>query len=233
MNDPRPTDHEYLMAIAIDVAARSNCLKIPVGAVIAVDGRTRSVGYNGTIEGFPDCFDGGCPRCKDHRIHRGEQLDRCICVHAEQNAIIAAGRYGIPIEGADLYVTHEPCLECTKSLIQAKIKNVYFWKKYDYSPKTDHAVSRKRMRESRETKTDFAQIELDGPDQKIPLEKRYQEITSRMDALIKERYPKLWTAQSRKAKRKPGRVTRARTKRLVRIARLRPAAKRPSRLGAR
>lgn len=134
------------MALAVDVASRSNCMKAHVGAIILHDGRIRSTGYNGTVEGYKDCYEGGCPRCLDLTLSSGEQLDRCVCVHAEENALVSAARYGIEVAGAECYVTHEPCLGCTKLLIQSGIKKVVYLKPYEYSKGTDHAASREAMR---------------------------------------------------------------------------------------
>lgn len=148
LKEPRPSLHEYNMALAVEVATRSNCMKNRVGAIIVNSGRVRAVGYNGTVEGYADCFKGGCPRCNDLDIHGGEQLDRCICVHAEENALISAARFGISVEGADCYVTHEPCVGCTKLLIQSHIARVIYLTTYEYSPGTDHNATRDSMRKN-------------------------------------------------------------------------------------
>jgi len=134
------------MALAVEVASRCNCLKTHVGAILLHDDRIRAVGYNGTVEGYKDCFAGGCPRCKDKTIQRGEQLDRCVCVHAEENALVSAARHGIKVEGSECYVTHEPCLTCTRLLIQAHVAKVVYLVTYEYPDKTDQNTSRKRMR---------------------------------------------------------------------------------------
>src|SRR5262245_5985599 len=127
---PRPKRDEYLMSMAVDQAARCNCRKTPVGAVIARDDRVISTGYNGTITGFANCIDGGCPRCSDPNVLSGTRLDRCICVHAEQNALLTAARFGVRVERAVCWVTNEPCLDCTKQLIQARLAEVRYWNAY-------------------------------------------------------------------------------------------------------
>lgn len=144
--EPRPSPEEYKMALAVETASRSNCMKSHVGAIILFEGRIRATGYNGTIEGYKDCFKGGCPRCKDSSIGRGEQLDRCICVHAEENALVSAARHGIQVESAECFVTHEPCLSCTKLLIQSHIARVVYLRTYEYPTTADHGRSRERMR---------------------------------------------------------------------------------------
>jgi dCMP deaminase len=146
------------MGLAVEVATRSNCFKNQVGAILLEDDRIRAVGYNGTVEGYADCFAGGCPRCKDPKVLSGTQLDRCICVHAEENALISAARFGIRVEGAECYVTHEPCLSCTKLIIQAHVARVVYLKDYQYPSEneSDHDKSRKAMRHS--TVTEFVQL---------------------------------------------------------------------------
>lgn len=131
----RPDTHEYFIGIAMAVRKRANCLGNRVGAVIVKDRRIISTGYNGTPYGMPNCMDGGCHRCGNRGSHpSGSGYDLCICVHAEQNAILAAARFGIGLEGAELYTTMRPCFGCTKEMIQSKIVKVYYvheWKHPD------------------------------------------------------------------------------------------------------
>ena len=121
-------------------------MKSHVGAIILTDDRIRAVGYNGTIEGYADCFAGGCERCRDVSVTQGVHLDRCVCVHAEENALVSAARYGIEVEGAECFVTHEPCLGCTKLLIQAHVGRVEHLKSYEYPDETGQNMSREAMR---------------------------------------------------------------------------------------
>lgn len=157
---PRPGPEAYRMALAVEVASRSNCLKAHVGAILLLKDRIVAAGYNGTVEGFEDCLDGGCPRCRDLTIGQGKDLDRCVCVHAEENALVSAARFGIAVEGAECYVTHEPCLGCTKLLIQARVSNVVFLKTYSYDDRSDHNTSREAMRsKKRSPKVLFRQFD--------------------------------------------------------------------------
>ena len=106
----RPNMDEYLMGIAIAVRNRANCVGNRVGAVVAKDARIISTGYNGTPRNMPNCLDGGCLRCANRESHpAGTGYDLCICVHAEQNAILGAARFGIAVEGGTLYTTMQPC----------------------------------------------------------------------------------------------------------------------------
>ena len=123
--DPRPTWDEYFMEIAHVVAKRANCSRRQVAAVIVKENHLLSAGYNGTPRGVRNCFDGGCPRCSGH-APSGTGLDECLCVHAEQNAICQAARYGINVSGSTIYVTISPCLTCAKLIINAGIREVVY-----------------------------------------------------------------------------------------------------------
>ena len=122
-----PQDHEYYLNIAIAVREKANCLGRRVGAVLVLNNRIISTGYNGTPEGVTNCLDGGCIRCRDKtQFSKSVGYDVCICVHAEQNALISAARFGIATEGATLYSTMRPCFDCSKLSLQAKISAVYY-----------------------------------------------------------------------------------------------------------
>lgn len=116
------------MGIAMAVRERANCLGSRVGAVLAVQDRVVATGYNGTPEDMTNCDEGGCERCANRgkKYASGTGYDVCICVHAEQNALLSAARFGIPVEGAVIYTTMRPCFGCTKELLQAKVKAVYY-----------------------------------------------------------------------------------------------------------
>jgi dCMP deaminase len=125
----RPTKDEYFMEIANVVAKRSTCLRIHVGAVIVKNGRILSTGYNGAPYGFEHCLDIGCIREKENVAH-GTRHELCRAVHAEQNAIIQAALHGVSIEGSTVYCTHQPCILCTKMIINGKIKRVVYQNGY-------------------------------------------------------------------------------------------------------
>lgn len=85
------------------------------------DNRIVSTGYNGTASGNPHCIDVG------HRMRDGH----CIAtIHAEINALLYCAKEGIAVKGAKCYVTHFPCLNCTKALIQAGITSIYYHEAY-------------------------------------------------------------------------------------------------------
>jgi dCMP deaminase len=125
----RPTWDEYFMKIAQVAALRSNCVKRKVAAVIVRDRRVISTGYNGTPRGTRNCYEGGCPRCNS-LADSGTRLDECLCSHGEENAITQAAYHGVSVKDATLYTTFAPCLQCTKMIINAGIREVVYNQDY-------------------------------------------------------------------------------------------------------
>ncbi|MEN8183338.1 MAG: deaminase, partial [Myxococcota bacterium] len=128
----RPGWDEYFMSIAQMVASRSNCVKRKVAAVITVDRRIISTGYNGTPRGVANCNEGGCPRCNSF-VPEGTQLGDCICSHGEENALVQAAYHGVSVRSATLYTNLCPCLLCTKMIINAGIAEVVYNAEYRLS----------------------------------------------------------------------------------------------------
>lgn len=121
----RPGWDEYFMQVAQVVATRSTCLRRNIGAVIVRDKRILATGYNGAPTGLRHCAEVGC--LKDRlNVPSGERQELCRALHAEQNAIVQAARYGTVIEGASIYSTTEPCSMCSKMIINAGIKRVIY-----------------------------------------------------------------------------------------------------------
>lgn len=131
--DVRPSIDEYFLEIATVVAKRSTCLRNKVGAVIARDKRILSTGYNGAPRNMEHCLEIGCIR-QQNNIASGTRHEKCRAVHAEQNAIIQAALHGVSTDGATLYCTHQPCILCTKMIINSHIKRVVYIQHY---PDTD------------------------------------------------------------------------------------------------
>jgi len=119
----RPSWDQYFIDITRQVATRSTCLRRHVGAIIVKDKRILATGYNGPPTGLPHCEETGCLR-DQLGIPSGERQEICRGLHAEQNAIIQAARYGIPVVGSTIYVTHQPCITCAKMIINAGIVRV-------------------------------------------------------------------------------------------------------------
>ena len=115
--------------IAKELSFASKCVSKQVGAVKAKDGRILSTGYNGTPAGYQNCSDFWDGKyTKDHH-----DWSKTYEIHAEMNAIIWAARKGISIEGATIYVTLEPCSECSKNLIASGIKRIVYEKSYEHT----------------------------------------------------------------------------------------------------
>jgi dCMP deaminase len=144
----RPEHVEYFMGIALAVRERANCLGRRVGAVLAVKDRVVATGYNGTPMKVKNCDEGGCDRCANpERYRSGEGYDVCICVHAEQNALLSAARFGIAVEGAVIFTTVRPCFGCTKELLQARVDAVYFL--HDWAHPEEHLQAEYEILQSR------------------------------------------------------------------------------------
>jgi len=115
--------------IAHEIASASKCVSKQVGAVIVKDGRILSTGYNGTPAGYTNCSS----YWKGEYTKEHHDWSKTYEIHAEMNAIIWAARKGISIENATIYVTLEPCSECSKNLIAAGIKRIVFDKAYEHN----------------------------------------------------------------------------------------------------
>lgn len=125
----RPSWDSYFMQIAQLVASRSTCMRRQVGAVIVKDKQILSTGYNGSPSGLKHCGEVGCLR-QVLNISSGERTEICRAVHAEQNALLQAARHGVAIEGADMYTSVQPCVLCTKMIINTGIKRVIYASPY-------------------------------------------------------------------------------------------------------
>ena len=116
---------QYFMGIARLVAERSTCLRRKVGAIAVKEKRILATGYNGAPAGTAHCLDIGCLREK-LGVPSGERHELCRGLHAEQNIIVQAAVHGVSIAGADIYCTHQPCVICTKMLINCQVTNIYY-----------------------------------------------------------------------------------------------------------
>jgi len=113
----------YFMDIAHMVKERSTCPRLKVGAVLVRDKRIRATGYNGSPSGISHCDEVGCLMIHNHCKR---------AVHAEVNAIMQSSPE--EREGATIYVTAQPCMDCAKAIIGSGIKRVVYDKQY----KTEH-----------------------------------------------------------------------------------------------
>nr|POE47984.1 deoxycytidylate deaminase [Quercus suber] len=125
----RPTWDHYFMTLASLAARRSNCMRRQVGCVLVREKRVMSTGYNGTPRHITNCNEGGCPRCNGAGAGGGAALSTCLCIHAEENALLEAGRERVG-GGAVLYCNTCPCLTCSIKIVQVGITEVVFNKSY-------------------------------------------------------------------------------------------------------
>lgn len=95
----RPGWDAYFMALASLAAKRSNCMKRRVGCVLVREKRVIATGYNGAPRGLKNCNEGGCSRCNSASAG-GVDLATCLCIHAEENALLEAGRERIGTDAA-------------------------------------------------------------------------------------------------------------------------------------
>jgi len=109
------------MKIAAAVSERSTCDRALVGCVLVLDKRILTTGFNGSPAGQEHCDEIGHLMVNGHCVRT---------IHAETNAIIQAALHGISTRGAICYVTHLPCINCTKVLINAGINNIVYGEAY-------------------------------------------------------------------------------------------------------
>jgi len=117
------------MEMAQVASKRSTCMRRSVGAVIVKDKRLLATGYNGTPRGMAHCEEVGCLRTKLN-VPSGKMHELCRGIHAEQNAVIQAAVHGVSVDGGTLYCTHQPCVVCTKILINAGIRRIVYANPY-------------------------------------------------------------------------------------------------------
>ena len=120
------------MDMAFVVAGWSSCFQEnrQVGAVIVKDKRILTTGYNGAPAGIISCKERGECMRKKLGIASGTRHELCYAVHAEQNAIIQAAKLGIKLDGATIYVTHQPCAICAKMIINSGISRIVYKEGY-------------------------------------------------------------------------------------------------------
>ncbi|MBN2441582.1 MAG: dCMP deaminase family protein [Spirochaetales bacterium] len=133
MKQERISKDLYYLHIAKDVSARATCLRRKFGAVIVKNDSIVSTGYNGAPRGCVDSLGAGWCFREEKNIPSGERYEMCRSVHAEQNAIIHAGRdrtlgatlylSGIDVKTGELSGI-EPCLLCTKMIINAGLDRI-------------------------------------------------------------------------------------------------------------
>ena len=117
MNANRLTWDEYFAKIVSATAERSPCERLQVGCLLVKDNRIISQGYNGFLP--------GCPHTSIVRNNHEQAT-----VHAEQNAICDCAKRGVSCQGATAYVTHYPCIICTRLLLASGINQIKYLEDY-------------------------------------------------------------------------------------------------------
>lgn len=120
------------MELALSVANWSSCVRNnrQVGSVIVRNKRILTTGYNGAPAGVKSCKEKGYCLRDRLNIESGTRAEMCYAIHAEQNAVIQAAKMGVSVEGATIYVTHQPCSVCTRILINAGVSRIVYLHEY-------------------------------------------------------------------------------------------------------
>ncbi|MDR0428736.1 MAG: dCMP deaminase [Puniceicoccales bacterium] len=131
-HNSRPSWDTYFLMCAKMIASRSPCSRLHVGCIL-VDGvdnlhRIIASGYNGFLPGIP-------------HFSRVRDCHELATVHAEQNAIADAARRGVRVCGAEVYITHYPCIHCSKLLLAAGIISLKYGVDYNNDPIVEELFS--------------------------------------------------------------------------------------------
>jgi dCMP deaminase len=121
----RPDWDSYFMKIAFAVSERSTCDRALVGCVLVLEKRILTTGFNGSPAGQPHCDEEGHLMVDGHCVRT---------IHAETNAIIQAALHGVSTRGSICYVTHFPCIHCSKALVNAGITRLVYNVSYRLDP---------------------------------------------------------------------------------------------------
>jgi len=127
---------QYFMLQALVISTRSTCNRLSVGATIVRDKRIIAAGYNGSVSGDDHCLDEGCYLVDGHCVRT---------IHAEMNAVLQCAKFGEATDGAEIYVTDFPCLQCTKMLLQAGIRKITYLRNYHNDPYAQKLIELKHV----------------------------------------------------------------------------------------
>ena len=130
MENHRPSWDDYFIKLMLAVGERATCNRGKCGCLIVKDKRIITTGYVGSPPGFPHCDEAG-HLFKKVIDENGEIRNHCVrTIHAEQNAICQAARYGVALDGATLYCKMEPCRVCAMLVVSVGIKKVVALNRY-------------------------------------------------------------------------------------------------------
>lgn len=120
----RPDWDTYFANIVDVVRTRSTCLRMQHAAIAVRDNRILSTGYNGAPPNTTHCSNNGSCYRQERGIPSGQRYETCRAIHAEQNVILQAARFGVSLFNATLYVTDYPCELCAKQIHASGIREV-------------------------------------------------------------------------------------------------------------
>tara|TARA_B100000900_G_scaffold392213_1_gene387498 strand:- start:843 stop:1250 length:408 start_codon:yes stop_codon:yes gene_type:complete len=126
----RPSWNDYFKEITLSTLKRSPCERLKVGCILVLDNRIISQGYNGFLP--------GCPHNSIVRDNHEQAT-----VHAEQNAICDCAKRGVSCNNSVAYISHYPCLICTRLLLASGIKKIYYINDYNNDMLVDTLCSQK------------------------------------------------------------------------------------------
>ncbi|HLR03826.1 MAG TPA: ComE operon protein 2 [Virgibacillus sp.] len=164
--------NQYFMAQSSLLALRSTCTRLMVGATIVRDKRIIAGGYNGSVSGGVHCIDEGCYVIDGHCVRT---------IHAEANALLQCAKFGVPTDNAEIYVTHFPCLQCSKQIIQSGIKAVYYADDYKNHPYAIELFENSGVKMEKVPLTDLA-LDTNFTEKKAFVESLLQQMESVSDS---------------------------------------------------
>ena len=132
MNNHRPTWDEYFKQIVQVAATRSSCNRLHVGCILVKDNRIISQGYNGFLP--------GCPHKSIVRDNHEQAT-----IHAEQNAICDCAKRGVSTIDCTAYITHYPCIICTRLLLASGISKIYYINDYKNDDLVEYFIQQKKV----------------------------------------------------------------------------------------
>lgn len=141
----------YFMYQALLLSQRATCERLKVGAVLVKENRMIAGGYNGSVGGDAHCTDEGCHVQEGHCVRT---------IHAEMNALLQCSKFGSSTKNTTVYVTHFPCLLCTKMLLQAGITEICYLNDYRNNEYAEHLYKIKGVNVRKITVDDKHMVEL-------------------------------------------------------------------------
>lgn len=126
----RKTWDEYFLDLVPIIGSRATCDRGKSGCIITRDNRIIATGYVGSPVGLPHCDEAGHDMKKVTHAD-GRVTEHCVrTIHAEMNAILQGAKYGVKLEGAELYCYMVPCRNCAMAIVNVGIRRVVALRRY-------------------------------------------------------------------------------------------------------